>query len=138
MIIRTVKETDLGILAKMNSDIFGDTSEKQALEVFRDAIENGIPDACLVAEENEILGAVFVEEKLTFTENAAGIKSIFVKKGWQGKGIGKMLLEGCLSVLKEKGYKTVSLSVEQNNENAVSLYENLDFRPFRVLYLKEL
>jgi len=138
MKIRKIQEADLTVLAKLNADIFGDTKEKQALKVFRDCLKNGVRDACLLAEEGEIIGAVFTEKKLTFSEKAAGIKSIFVKKKCRGKGVGRILLGRCVSALRKKGYKSVSLTVDRKNKNAISIYEKSGFRPFRIMYLKEL
>jgi ribosomal protein S18 acetylase RimI-like enzyme len=136
--IRKITTDDLEILAKLNASIFKDTSEKHALWVFNHSLENGVPDACLVAEENgEIIGAVFAEEKKTFYPDSSHIKSIFVKEKWQGKGIGRQLIEKCLDALEKAGMKNVSLSVDPKNRSAVSMYEKFDFKKFRVLYLKK-
>ena len=51
--------------------------------------------------------------------------------------MGRRLLENALAALKN-GYKNVSLTVELDNEKAVSLYKKQGFRPFRLLHLKEL
>jgi ribosomal protein S18 acetylase RimI-like enzyme len=137
--IRRIRGDDLKKLAELNAETFKDTSEKQALFVFKNSYEKGIKQACLLAQENgEIIGAVFVEEKLTFYSKAAHIKSIFVKKGWQRRGIGKRLMENCLEVLKKKGINTVSLSVDIENKSAISLYKKYGFEPFRMLFRKNI
>ena len=90
--IRKITKEDLEALSRLNAEIFKDTSQKQALEVFRLSLKKGIPDACLLAQENRnIIGAVFAEEKTTFHKNSAHIKSIFVKVEWQRKKIGKSI-----------------------------------------------
>ena len=139
MRIRKIREEDLRVLAALNAEIFNDNTEEQTLVTFKDAWGRKIGNACLVAEENqEIIGAIIIEKKVTFLKKSSGITSFFVKKEWQGKGIGRKLMESALAVLKESGYKNVSLTVELDNEKAVSLYEKEGFKPFRMLYLKEL
>lgn len=136
--IRNITKEDLEILAKLNASIFKDTSKKQALGVFTNYLKKGIPDACLLAQENgNIIGAVFAEEKKTFYPNSSHIKSIFVKEKWQGKGIGRQLIEKCLDALEKAGMKNVSLSVDPKNRSAVSMYWKYGFKKFRVLYLKK-
>lgn len=52
--------------------------------------------------------------------------------------MGKVLIEASLAALKKEGYENVSLTVALDNEKAISLYEKEGFKPFRMLYLKEL
>ena len=46
---------------------------------------------------------------------------------YRGRGIGKALMQAMLAALKKKGYPSVSLSVQKEND-AVKLYRALDFR----------
>jgi ribosomal protein S18 acetylase RimI-like enzyme len=138
MNIRKMTEQDIPILADLNAQIFKDTGKEQATKVFSDSFRNSVPGACLVAEEGKIIGAIIAERKTTFTPNAAGIKSFFVVEGYQGKGIGKMLLERCVAALKESGIETVSLTVDPENKSAISVYEKEGFELFRLKYLKKL
>ncbi len=139
MKIRKIRKDDLQILATLNAQIFKDTTKNQALKTFEEAWKKRIPDGCLVAEEDQkILGAIIVEKKVTFRKKSSGITSIFVKKEWQSKGVGKELIERSLAVLKKNGYKNVSLTVALDNDRAISLYEKYGFKAYRMLYLKEL
>ena len=139
MEIRKIREDDLPTLAALNAETFTDTAKGQALLTFKDAWDKRVGDACLVAEENqEIIGAIVVEKKITFIKGSSGIVSFFVKKEMQGKGVGTKLMETALAALKKNGYRNVSLSVALGNEDAISIYEREGFKPFRMLYLKEL
>ena len=44
-----------------------------------------------------------------------------------GKGVAKLMVEYCLQLAKEKGYKAVRLDVVPDNYPAVRLYESLGF-----------
>ncbi|WP_410479115.1 GNAT family N-acetyltransferase [Pedobacter psychrodurus] len=64
------------------------------------------------------------------TETEAGefyLDSISVKPSAQGKGIGKQLIKAGIDWAKKLGHHTVGLLVEQNNENAVKLYQKMGF-----------
>jgi len=64
------------------------------------------------------------------TETEAGefyLDSISVKPSAQGKGIGKQLIKTGIDWAKKLGHHTVGLLVEQNNENALKLYQKMGF-----------
>lgn len=139
MMIRRMEQEDIAPLADLNARIFGDTSPEQAARVFSASFRSGVKGACLVAqEEGRIIGGIIAERKIAFSRNAAGIKSFFVMEEHQKKGLGKALLEGCISALKDAGIESVSLSVEPGNEAAISLYEKTGFELFRLKYIKKL
>ena len=54
--------------------------------------------------------------------------AISLYKEYRGKGIGTALMEKMSELLREKGFKKVSLSVQKANY-AVRMYEALGFRP---------
>lgn len=139
MMIRKMKQEDIPPLAELNARIFEDTSKEQAAKVFSASFRSGVEEACLVAEEGgNIIGSIIAERKLTFSRNTAGIKSFFVVEEHQKKGVGKALLDKCLSALKDAGIESVSLSVEPGNEAAISLYEKSGFKLFRLKYMKKI
>jgi ribosomal protein S18 acetylase RimI-like enzyme len=47
--------------------------------------------------------------------------------GYQGRGLGRRLMEASLQALRVRGFTTVSLTVTSGNERAVRLYEKLGF-----------
>jgi ribosomal protein S18 acetylase RimI-like enzyme len=64
------------------------------------------------------------------TETEAGefyLDSISVHPSAQGKGIGKQLIRAGIDWAKKLGHHTVGLLVEQNNENALRLYQKTGF-----------
>jgi ribosomal protein S18 acetylase RimI-like enzyme len=64
----------------------------------------------------------------TETENGEFyLDSISVHPSAQGKGIGKQLIRAGIDWAKKLGHHTVGLLVEQNNENALKLYQKMGF-----------
>lgn len=94
-------------------------------------------DYCLVAEvDNKIIGAVWSRVLSGEIKGYGNIDSttselaISIYKQYRNKGIGTELMKGILKLLKEKGYKRVSLSVQKDNY-AVKMYKAVGFKTFK-------
>ncbi len=59
--------------------------------------------------------------------NVAHITQVCVAPEWQGRGLGGLLIEDCAAHLRQNGFKTVTLTVTQQNYGAVRLYDRLGF-----------
>lgn len=57
----------------------------------------------------------------------AFLTMILISKDFQGRGIGKLLLEFSIKDLTKRGFKNYGLEVLKSNENAKRLYERLGF-----------
>ena len=56
------------------------------------------------------------------------ILNIAVKKAFQGKGIGSLLLEKALAYAHQRGVKWVSLEVRAFNQRAINFYHKFGFK----------
>ncbi len=87
-------------------------------------------DLALVAECNErVIGAVWVRIMNDFghiDDNTPSL-SIAIYSEYRNKGVGTQLMKRMLTLLKERGYKQTSLSVQKENY-AVQLYEKLGYK----------
>lgn len=81
----------------------------------------------LVKNEEEYIGAVGlrqIENSLT-----CEVKRMYIQPGYQGKGIGKVLMEKVLEVAKLLDYKVVKLdTLGPKMPAAVALYRSVGFR----------
>lgn len=87
-------------------------------------------DNCLVAEyDNKIVGACWtrIMNDYGHIDNDTPSFAISLYEEYRGKGIGTNLMKTMLKLLKDKGYKKTSLSVQKNNY-AVKMYKNLGFK----------
>ena len=86
-------------------------------------------DIALVADVNgEVVGAVWVRIMNDYghiDDNTPSF-AIAVCKEYRGKGIGTALMKEMLTILKERGYKQTSLSVQKANF-AGKMYRELGF-----------
>ena len=87
-------------------------------------------DYCLVAEyDGVVIGAVWVRDLHDYGHVADGVPSfaISVRPEHRGSGIGTKLMQVMLDLLRQKGYKKASLSVQKINY-AARMYTKLGFR----------
>ena len=87
-------------------------------------------DYCLVAEKGgKIVGAIWSRIMNDYGHIADDIPSIAISlyKEYRNQGIGTDLLKQMLNLLKEKGYKSVSLSVQKANY-AMRMYQKAGFK----------
>lgn len=86
-------------------------------------------DNALVAEiDGKIVGAVWTRiiNDYGHVDNETPSLSISLYKQYRGLGIGTEMMKQMLILLKESGYKKVSLSVQKENY-AAKMYQNLGF-----------
>ena len=101
-------------------------------ERFRATIErlaSGRDGIYLVAEsEGTIVGHAFLEPlHLKAISHVANL-TIAVHQGWQGKGIGSLLLKRLIEWAKSSAnIEKIELSVRASNHRAISLYEKMGF-----------
>lgn len=138
MLIRKTRAGDLPACSRMASKIFKEPYPKRVLAWLTDAFKSRVDGACLVAEDNgKIAGAIFGNKILTTRPKTARISEFFVAGSCRGKGAGKALFSACISAMKKKGMKSVSLFVHGKNRRALSLYKKSGFKPFRLMLLRE-
>lgn len=86
-------------------------------------------DCCLVAEvDGKIIGAVWTRIMNDYGHIDDSIPSFAISlyKDFRGQGIGTALMEEMLALLRERGYKKASLSVQKAND-AYRLYLKVGF-----------
>lgn len=87
-------------------------------------------DWCLVAEmKGKIIGAVWVRIMNDYghIDNETPSFAISLYNEYRHLGIGTALMKAILQLLKEKGYKQISLSVQKENY-AVNMYRKIGFK----------
>lgn len=85
------------------------------------------PEASFVLRspyENQLVAVVLNSRVATGVGHTTQICAM---PGYQGRGLGRRLMEASLQALGVRNFHTVSLTVTSNNERAVRLYERLGF-----------
>lgn len=107
-----------------------DIINSEELQVYIKNFGEDKNDNCLIAEiNNKIVGACWtrIMNDYGHVDNSTPSLAISLYEEYRGRKIGSKLMTSMLQLLKEKGYKKVSLSVQKNNY-AVHMYKNLGFK----------
>ena len=103
--------------------------ERPELRIYYDDFGAGPADHCLVAEaDGRVVGAVWtrIMHDYGYVDDETPSFAISLYKEYRGKGIGTALMRRMLGLLKEQGYKKVSLAVQKANY-AVRMYKHVGF-----------
>ena len=136
MIIRQAEEKDLPII----------------LEIMNEAIENTTAIYDYYPRNNEFVRNWFIKKQADnfpvlvyeLDNHAVGYgtygtfrawtaykfsveHSIYVQKGFQGKGIGKLLLASLINAAKEGGYHTMIAGIDSSNEKSCAFHREFGF-----------
>ncbi|SES44694.1 GNAT family N-acetyltransferase [Psychrobacillus sp. OK032] len=95
-------------------------------------------DTALIAlnTNNQALGAVWYRLFDEFNKGYGFVDSktpelgIAVTKEARGNGVGTLLMEKIIHQAMYEGYKSISLSVDPNNSNAVHIYKKMGFKDY--------
>ena len=104
--------------------------DRPELALYYESFGTGPADYCLAAEEDgRVIGAVWtrIMDDYGHVDKETPSLAIALYKEYRRKGYGTQLLRKILGLMKEKGYRRVSLSVQKDNP-AYRLYRNTGFR----------
>jgi GNAT superfamily N-acetyltransferase len=113
------------------------TFEALVARVAADFIDqfDGTRDCCWIAEQNgEVLGAAFVVK--TADVAVAKLRMVYVEPIAQGQGVGRLLVERCMTFAQDAGYSRMVLWTNDVLLPARALYQKLGFtmtdaKPYR-------
>ena len=139
-IIRNIRKSEIGLLKDfLYEAVFvpegvesppRDIVERPELRVYTDAFGTREGDNCLVAElGGRGIGSVWtrIMDDYGHVDDETPSCAVSLYKEYRGQGIGSQLMMKMLDLLRQKGYKKVSLSVQKANY-AVKMYKKAGFK----------
>ncbi len=100
------------------------------LKIYYENFGTGEADYCIVADDDSrVIGAVWtrIMNDYGHVDDDTPSFAISLYNEYRGQGIGTLMMNEMLALLKEKGYKQASLAVQKANY-AVRLYEKVGFK----------
>lgn len=116
------KEEDLEGIANIEREVFGDLA--WSWRMLKSEWKNPHSRIIVLKKADEVIGYLIF--RYCFDE--AEVLRLAISPSYQGRGLGRSLLQSSLSVLKEMGIREVYLEVSDKNERAIKLYKGLGFR----------
>jgi L-amino acid N-acyltransferase YncA len=76
--------------------------------------------------DNEVVG-ITLAELIPNNNTDAYLNTLFVDKGYQKKGVGKVMFDFIMDYLKNLGIKTVIINIHKNSPMEISFFEKFGF-----------
>ena len=124
-----------------NPDLFLSVEEVLQKDYFENLIQN---EKIFIAKvKNEILGYVIfsIKEKENHSmryRKQLNIEAICVDENCRGNGIGTLLLEHIKNIGKKQDCTDMYLTVNQENESAIKVYEKFGFKVKNIAYMMKI
>ncbi len=96
--------------------------------VTRANMTDDFSDVIIAVENDVVIGCIALRP---FSPDTAEIKRMYIIPSKRASGMGKALLEKCLSLAKEKGYRYAVLESNEKLPNAKNLYLKAGFTKMR-------
>lgn len=100
---------------------------EQAAEFVRSNLEHKNPQLIAIAEDRVIGWCDIIRRNNRPVYSHVGVLGMGILKPWRGKGVGRALLQAALAQAWESGFTRVELTVREDNQGAIALYEALGF-----------
>jgi ribosomal-protein-alanine N-acetyltransferase len=121
--MRDATKLDIPLLLSIENALFQD--EAWSGEVFESEFALlGTTRTYRVIEENNEIVAYF---GLAIVDDTADITTIAVRADFQGRGIGRKLMQEILDSAAKRNLRKIMLEVKPENLAAISLYQKFDF-----------
>jgi ribosomal protein S18 acetylase RimI-like enzyme len=101
-------------------------SLEQTRAYLHSIVEGSLPHVLAVAE-NEVVGFCDILSNAAKGLTHVGRLGMGVRLKWRRQGIGRRMLDACLSLARSAGIEKVELEVFSDNVGAVRLYESFGF-----------
>ena len=133
--IRIIMPADDKTLAKIIRDTLTEFKANKPGTVFYDNETDHLSDVFkmegsiyFVAEiDGEILGGGGIYPTENLPDGVCELVKLYLSENARGKGIGKLLMQKCLTAAKELGYKKVYLETMPELTIAIPMYEKFGF-----------
>lgn len=115
--------------------VFGVTEGENRYQALLNYLKNDQGQVLGLFKQDDLLGFLWYFKTPT---NRIHVNEIIISPEHRSAGYGKVLFQHLFTVGKSEGVNQVELFVTCSNQVAVSFYEKYDFKPERMLMVKDL
>lgn len=128
-LIKTTSDFAKDVFVDYYTNLIGETQARYMADLFlsKEAIEKLINNGAifkLVKDNNELVGFIeYVKEK-----DRVFLSKLYVRKDLRHTGVGKFMLEDCITYTKENKLNKIYLTVNKGNTPSINVYDHLGFK----------
>ncbi|MGX5804695.1 bifunctional helix-turn-helix transcriptional regulator/GNAT family N-acetyltransferase [Bradyrhizobium sp. Arg314] len=133
-ILRPLQVGDIGWVTRRQGMLYAqdygwdETYEALVAEILGEFVKNFVPQwerRWIAEREGEVVGSVFVVRK---SPKVAKLRLLYVEPSARGLGIGRRLVDECITFARAKGYRTLTLWTNDILGSARRIYQAAGFR----------
>ena len=147
-VIRQATASDAAVLAQLGARTFSETfaadntpedmaaylaasfsPEQQAAELAQARTAFLIGEIDKVAVGYAMLHAAAPPQQAS-SERSVELVRLYVSRDWHGRGVGESLMQACLDLARQQGYRNLWLGVWERNARARAFYRKWKFQEF--------
>ena len=122
MLIRKMNYLDVDTIVEIEKELF--TSPWSRDDLYYEVEKNAFSIILILENDDEIVGYI----GMWLLGDQTQITTIGIRKMYQGKGYGKLLMDKCEEITKMQEYPNIKLEVRVSNEKAINLYKKCGFK----------
>jgi DNA-binding MarR family transcriptional regulator/GNAT superfamily N-acetyltransferase len=132
--LRPLKVGDIGWIAHRQGILYAEeygwdgSYEALVAEILAEFVRNfdaAMEKAWIAERDGEILGSVFLVRK---SDEVAKLRLLYVETSARGMGLGKRLVDECITFARAKGYRTMTLWTQASLAAARAIYAKAGFK----------
>lgn len=135
LLIRTIQPADDKALATVIRDTLTEFKANKPGTVYYDATTDHLSEIFktagsiyfVAAQDGEVLGGSGLYPTANLPEGTCELVKLYLSSKARGKGLGKTLLQKCISAAMEMGYKKIYLETMPELTIAIPMYEKMGF-----------
>ncbi|MFC5044650.1 GNAT family N-acetyltransferase [Aquimarina hainanensis] len=117
------------VLVEMGVPKVGTAYEDKALDMMYETYNESRGAYFVVECDGSVLGGAGIAPLENGEEDVCELQKMYVSSKMRGKGVGRQLMEICLSKAKEEGFESCYLETMPYMESAKKLYGKVGFEP---------
>ena len=122
MLIRKMNYLDVDTIVEIEKELF--TSPWSRDDLYYEVEKNAFSIILILENDDEIVGYI----GMWLLGDQTQITTIGIRKMYQGKGYGKLLMDKCEEITKMQEFPNINLEVRVSNEKAINLYKKCGFK----------
>jgi len=144
ILLRPIKPEDELLFKKLFSSLSAETKRFRFFEIIKELSHEKLTRFCNLDNDREIAIVAELQKKektiigvarliLDTSGNNAEF-AVLVSDSWQGKGLGKKLVDSIIRIAKDKAVKSIYSDVIYNNKKMLGLAKKMGFRTEKIDY----